>query len=134
MAGDWIKVEKATARKIEVVKLSSILGIHPDHGFGLCIRFWQWCDDQLVDQWISGMTPDMIDITMGHVGFASALTQVGWLKDSHGILSIPHFDRHLSKSAKIRADATLRKSVSRKNVTSVTKKRDKNETREEKRI
>ena len=103
MAGDWIKVEKATARKIEVIKISSLLGIHPDHAFGLCIRFWQWCDDQLIDQWISGMTPEMIDITIGHTGFAAALTAVGWLNDAHGILSIPNFDRHLSKGAKNRA-------------------------------
>lgn len=30
MAGDWIKVEKATARKPEVLRLADLLQVHPD--------------------------------------------------------------------------------------------------------
>ena len=108
MAGDWIKVEKATARKIEVIRLSSRLKIPPDQGFGLCVRFWMWCDDQMTDQWISGMTLDDIDATVGHDGFADALVSVGWLNNSHGILSIPNFGRHLSAGAKTRGQAMNR--------------------------
>lgn len=47
MAGDWIKVEKATSRKPEVLRIAAALGVHPDHAFGLCFRFWCWCDDHL---------------------------------------------------------------------------------------
>jgi hypothetical protein len=39
MAGDWIKVEKATPAKPEVLSISEILGVHPVHAFGLCVKF-----------------------------------------------------------------------------------------------
>ena len=108
MAGDWIKVEKTTARKIEVVKLGRKLQINPDHAFGLCVRFWMWCDDQLLDQFMEGLTLSDVDAIIGYDGFSAALVDVGWLNDSQGILSIPHFDRHLSKGAKTRAQSMNR--------------------------
>ncbi len=79
MAGDWIKVEKATARKPEVLALASILQIHPDHAFGLCVRFWFWCDDNLKTGHAQRVTTVTLDYVVGHTGFADALVQVGWL-------------------------------------------------------
>lgn len=139
MAGDFIKVEKATARKPEVLRIAMLLQIHPDHAFGLCIRFWSWCDDNMSDGTAAIDCP-ILDAVLGTPGFAQALIEVGWLKDRKKALEIPNFDRHLSQSAKVRCAATERKRKSRlpqdvtnpsqKRVTDVTKKRD---PREEKR-
>jgi hypothetical protein len=103
MAGDWLKVEKATARKPEVLRLAAALKIHPDHAFGLCFRFWSWCDDQLESGNAPGVTALLIDELLGHAGFGDALVSVGWLRVRDGSLEVPNFHRHLSESAKNRA-------------------------------
>lgn len=142
MAGDWMKIEKATARKPEVIRLAVALSIRPDEAFGLCFRFWAWCDDQVSDGKIRGFTEDLIDATVDRPGFASALVSVGWLQAREGSLVIPNFDRHLSHSAKTRAEASIRKKkerskavtkMSQKNVTDVTEKMDENVTIEKRR-
>lgn len=104
--------------------MSAILNIHPDHAFGLCVRFWAWCDDNLSNSNATGVTESLLDTLLGHNGVASALIQVGWLQARQGSLVIPNFDRHLSQSAKSRVLAARRqeKYRSRKsNASSVTK-------------
>jgi len=113
MAGDWIKIEKSTARKPEVLAISSALGIHPDHAFGLCVRFWSWCDDQLENGHADSVTNVTLDFVIGHSGFAQQLIRVGWLAETESGIDIPNFDYHLSESAKTRAQAAKRKSKSR---------------------
>lgn len=124
MAGDWIKVEKATARKPEVLRLADLLNIHPDHAFGLCVRFWFWCDDQLDSCHAPSVTNVTLDCVVGHTGFATALLEVGWLHARNGSLEVPNFDRHLSDSAKKRADSLRRKQKQRAgDVTKVSHKK-----------
>ena len=139
MAGDWIKVEKATIRKREVLQIAGQCGIHPDHALGMVVRWFAWCDDNVSDGVIKGMTPDMF-VTDFCDGFMEALSSVGWLRVRDGSLEVPNFDRHLSMSAKKRSDAQARKSRARKTEGSggvshknVTKSCDKSVTREEKR-
>lgn len=130
MAGDWIKIEKATARKPEVLRLADILGINPDHAFGLCFRFWCWCDDQLTTGHAIGVTNVTLDMVIGHAGFATGLVKVGWLEVRDGALQVPNFDRHLSDSAKNRALSGNRKQKQRSDVTKMSRKeRDKNGTK-----
>ncbi|HEX5103750.1 MAG TPA: hypothetical protein VFV87_08075 [Pirellulaceae bacterium] len=128
MAGDWIKVEKATPRKPEVLRMADILSIHPDHAFGLCVRFWFWCDDNMTDGHAPSVTYVTLDSVFGHAGFTEALLLVGWLVARNGSLQVPNFDRHLSESAKNRALSGERKRNQRSRA-----ERDKNVTREEKR-
>ena len=131
MAGDWIKVEKSTPYKPEVLRLSGLLSIHPAHAFGLCFRFWSWADDQLTNGHALGVTEITLDSVIGHAGFTSALINVGWLQVRSGSLVVPHFDRHLSDSAKNRALSGERKKNQRSSVS--RSERDKSVTREEKR-
>jgi hypothetical protein len=134
VAGDWIKMEKATARKPEVLQLADLLAIHPDHALGLCFRFWSWCDDQMTSGHAPSVTSVTLDSVFGHAGFASALITVGWLRVREGSLEVPNFDRHLSDSAKNRALSGERKKKQRAGVTELSRSnRDKSVTREEKR-
>lgn len=130
MAWDWIKVEKATARKPEVLGIADALSIHPDHAFGLCIRFWFWCDDQMETGHAPGVTNVTLDSVFGHDGFTSALLSVGWLRVRNGSLEVPNFDRHLSESAKKRALSRIRKQNQRESEASRSM-RDKSVTRDE---
>lgn len=135
MAGDWIKVEKATATKPEVLQLADILSIHPAHAFGLCVQFWFWCDSQLDSCHAVRVTNVTLDYVIGHAGFADALIKVGWLRVRDGSLEIPNFDRHLAASAKSRAlSAERQRSKRAANVTLLSRsERDAGVTREEKR-
>lgn len=119
MAGDWIKVEKATARKPEIFGIASKLGIGLDAAFGACVRFWFWCDDQMTDGNARCVTSSLLDDAIGVTGFADALISVGWLEVRSGSLQVPHFDRHLSESAKNRALSRKRTAKAR------TQQRDK---------
>lgn len=123
MAGDWIKVEKATLAKPEVLAISELLGIHPAHAFGLCTKFWMWCDDQLENGNARGVTKVTLDFVIGHDGMTDALLKVDWLRDRSGSLEVPHFDRHLSEGAKNRAltKERVRKSKAKSNEPSVSK-------------
>jgi len=117
MAGDWIKVEKATPAKTEVLAISEMLGIHPAHAFGLCVKFWMWCDDQLTDGNAKNVTRKTLDYVIGHDGMTDALLKVDWLRDRSGSLEVPRFDRHLSEGAKNRAltKERVRKSKAKSN-------------------
>jgi len=132
---DWIKLQKATAHKPEVLRLACLLQIPPDQALGLVARFWMWCDDQLSDGRAQGVTTVTLDSVFGHAGFCNALVDVGWLRVREGSLEVPNFDRHLSESAKNRALSGERKRKERsKPVTETSRKScDKNVTREEKR-
>ena len=113
MAGDWIKVEKATSRKPEILHIAELLDIHPDHAFGICIRFWSWCDDHLSDCHARSVTKKGLNAVLGVTGFAEAIIKAGWLDEKSVGLDIPNFDRHLSQSAKTRALAKNRKDEER---------------------
>lgn len=121
MAGDWIKVEKATPTKMKVLAISEYLEIHPAHAFGLCVKFWMWCDDHLTDGNAKRVTKKTLDYVIGHDGMTDALLKVDWLRDRSGSLEVPHFDRHLSEGAKNRAltKERVRKSKAKSNETSV---------------
>lgn len=110
---DWIKIEKATARKPEVLRIAAKLGVHPDHAFGICFRFWSWCDDNLETCNALGVTDVMLDALLNCDGAATALVEVGWLQVRNGSLVIPNFDRHLSESAKKRGLSASRTAKSR---------------------
>ncbi|MGC4002853.1 MAG: hypothetical protein QM811_06865 [Pirellulales bacterium] len=113
--------------------LADLLDLHPDHAFGLCFRFWCWCDDHLTTCHASSVTEKRLDIAVGHAGFASALISVGWLRVREGSLEVPNFDRHLSQGSKTRGLAAERKRKERgENVTDLSRSdRDKSVTRSE---
>lgn len=112
---EWIKVEKQTIDKLEIDGLNAILGISNEHAFGLCFRFWSWCDSNLTDRFLTHQTAASIDKRVGHSGFTAAMINVGWIIDAEGLLSVPNFERHMSQCAKRRGEDAVRKSIYRKN-------------------
>lgn len=123
MAGDWLKVEKATPGKPEVLTIASRLQLHPDEAFGKCFRFWCWADMHTTNGHAPGVTLESLDATIGCSGFASALVSVGWLVARGNGLEVPKFDRHMSESEKKRLDNLLRQREFRERNKDVTKPR-----------
>jgi hypothetical protein len=107
MAGDWIKVEKSTARKPEVCGIAGELGISLDEAFGICFRFWCWVDDNFTTN-AASVSETSIDALVGRSGFAAAMKKVGWLESDQSGIKIPNFERHLSKGAKTRGQTAKR--------------------------
>lgn len=113
MAGDWLKVEKNTPSKPEILRIACELGIEPDLAFATCFRFWCWCDDNLENGNAVGVTDVMLDALLKRHGFATALVNVGWLRVRNGSLEVPNYDRHLSENAKKRGLSQQRTAKSR---------------------
>ena len=68
MAGDWIKVEHATPRKPEVLRLARILGVTPDDAFGKVVRFWMWLDENSVDGRVDAVVDADVDAAVSTGG------------------------------------------------------------------
>lgn len=103
MAGDWIKFEKDTLDKPEIVQMADLLGTSEDDVIGKLLRVWSWFDSQSRDGnagSVTGVTlHKKIDRLVSSQGFAACMKKVGWLTDQ----GMPHFDRHNGESAKKRA-------------------------------
>lgn len=102
MAGDWIKVEKATPSKPEIMAIAAACNLSSDDAFGKCFRLWSWFDTHSVDGTVKGITVAGIDQLVGLAGFADALTSVGWFNVRTGAVELPNFGRHMGQTAKQR--------------------------------
>src|SRR5512135_997166 len=105
MAGDWIKVEKCSPNKPEVMRLARLWGVPLDQALGALVRFWVWIDDASVDGVVDGVASHEIDDMMRMNGFAQGLAAVNWLEidDAKPAIRIPNFDAHNSETSKKRA-------------------------------
>lgn len=114
MADFWIKVEKGTPDKPEILELSAILNIEdPDTVTGKLIRVWSWFDSNSENGHAPLVTKVLLDRLTGVTGLTDALVTVGWLNKTDTGYSVNNFDRHLGKGAKKRASDAERKRKSR---------------------
>jgi len=105
---DWIKVEKETPTKRETIAIGAALGLNTDEVFGKLFRLWSWADSNTTDGHAAGVTTSWVDVFVGCPGFADAMIKFGWLQFRTGGIFFPNFDRHMSQSAKARAEGALR--------------------------
>lgn len=128
---DWIKVEKITPDKPEVLQLSELLQTTQAEAFLLVFRFWSWVDDMSHDCHAARVTFVTLDRMMKADGFCAAMQKVGWLDVEEDFVIIPNFERHLSKSAKRRALERNRQAAHREDVTDMSRaERDEKRTRD----
>jgi len=120
MAGDWMKVEKVTPQKPEILEMAAMLELSPDDVFGKLFRIWAWADDHTEDGNAHGVTPALLDSTMSVTGFARAMQEVGWLEligksdlAPRGGVRFVNFERHNGQTGKRRALTAMRVAKSR---------------------
>ena len=120
MAGDWIKVEHGLIDKPEVMEMADILEITPHQVVGHLVQFWFWCDRNLSPECpqVKG-TRRGLDRVAGWDGFGDAMVSVGWLTIDGGLISVPNYDTHLSKSAKQRAKDQRKKAFQRSKLSQI---------------
>jgi hypothetical protein len=136
MAGDWMMIDLELADKPEVHAMAALLGIDADAVVGKLVRVWSWFDKQTVDGHAPSVTPALLDRLTSRDGFAAAMVEVRWMDTSKGGLTMPKFDSWNGQSAKKRALANRRQAKKRNAEVTQTSRneRDKNVTKEEKRI
>lgn len=114
MSLPWIKIECGLINKPEVMQLAGLLDIDEHTVVGHLVAFWSWVDANM-----SRDCPDTtgtkrgLDRVAGRDGFTDALVQVGWLEFDGKRVTVPHFDYHLSQSAKTRATDARKKARQR---------------------
>lgn len=103
MAGDWIKLQKDTPDKPEVLAIASRMNLDPDAVVGKLVRIWSWFDTHTLDGNAMSVTYALLDRLAGVTGFAEQMTFVGWLNQDGHVLSLPNFEYHNGETAKKRA-------------------------------
>lgn len=103
MAGDWIKVQKDTPDKPEVLAIASRMNLDPDAVVGKLIRIWSWFDTHTIDGNALSVTFSFLDRLTGVTGFAEQVSLVGWLEQNGNELTLPNFGYHNGETAKTRA-------------------------------
>jgi hypothetical protein len=133
MAGDWIKFELATMDKPEVCQIADLADIDQDAVVGKLMRVWAWFDQQTEKGNAPSVSKKLLDRSVGVTGFCEYMKSVGWMAESEGTISLPHFERHNGKTGKNRA-LTAKRVASHKtkgNAASVTSALPKEEKRRE---
>lgn len=102
MAGDWIKFELTTMDKPEVCQIADLADIDPDAVVGKLMRVWGWFDQQTENGNAPSVSKKLLDRMVGVTGFCEHMKSVGWMVESEGTISLPHFERHNGKTAKNR--------------------------------
>jgi hypothetical protein len=120
--GNWIKMRHDLYDDPDTRRVARITGLDRDQVCGKLYRLWSWADRHGHNGLVRAEIEDLDD-EIGHVGFGAALVSVGWLVTQEDGIVIPHWERHFSDSAKVRALAGQRVEKHRsrqRNATSVT--------------
>jgi len=141
MAGDWIKMRSDLRTHPKVVRVSSALKADRLRVIGALFVAWSVFDAHSVDGTLEGYDADVLDETVGFLGFSRALIAVGWLEERRDgemqTLVAPRFSEHNGQSAKKRGLDAERKRATRNSAPPVREmsasQADKKRTREEKR-
>jgi|LakMenEpi03Aug12_release.lakeMendotaPanAssembly.Ray.scaffolds.fasta_scaffold39208_13 hypothetical protein len=107
MAGNWIKMRHDLYDDPDTRRVARITGLDRDQVCGKLYRLWSWADRHGHNGLVRAEIEDLDD-EIGHVGFGAALVSVGWLVTQEDGIVIPHWERHFSDSAKVRALAGQR--------------------------
>ena len=118
MAGDWIKLQKDTPDKPEVLAMAARLNIDSDAVVGKLVRVWSWFDTHTVDGNASCVTFALLDRLSGVTGFAEQMQLVGWLHQSGHQLTLANFNYHNGDTGKTRALGKNRAGKARSNANS----------------
>ena len=120
MAGDWIKVEKATPDKPEVGFIARACGVSQADAFLAWFRLWSYLDDQISDGSVRMWTPEDCDRIGRLPGLGNALSSdqgCGWITFHGSGATVTNWDRHNGQSAKKRCQTNRRVSHWRDRVT-----------------
>lgn len=118
MAGDWIKLQKDTFDKPEVLAIAARLGLDQDAVVGKLCRIWSWFDTHTHNGDAECVTFAFFDRLTGVTGFTEQVALVGWIHQNGHTLTLQNFDYHNGKTSKTRAMGKNRTETYRSNANS----------------
>jgi len=134
MAAPWIKMRCDLATDPAVIAIAAATGLDEDHVVGKLHRLWAWADGHLRDGNARSVTDSWVDRYLGVSNFARAMESAGWLTITEDGIGFPNFGRHMSATAKKRAQTAERvaRCKTKGNAASVTSALPRGEKEEEK--
>ncbi len=108
MALNWMKWMKGLGRRREVLAIGHALSRGRREIASACMEVWEWADDNSRNGKISGVGISHVDAVAEIPGFATAMIDVGWLKQTETGIEFPRWNRHNTKTGKQRALAAAR--------------------------
>ena len=99
---DWIKIEKCTPRKPELMLAAKRCKASRADAFMAFFELWAYFDTHCETGFLPGLAPDDVDEIAGLPGFGDALSAAGWIVFDPLGLTIANWDRHNGKSSKAR--------------------------------
>lgn len=127
MAGDWIKMRVDLTDDPAVIGIAAATGLDEFSVVGRLHRLWSWADQQTTDGNATGVTLAWLDRYVSAAGFAQAMVNFGWLRETATGLSLPNYERHSGETGKQRGLTAKRaakhrgKSNANSNASAVTK-------------
>ena len=124
MSDNWIKIRNKLPNEPEVAIIAAGTGLDEDHVVGKLVRLWAWADEhvafcdgdsatKVTQQRNPGITTAWVDRFLRCPGFAENLIAAGWLGEKNGAVFFPNIERHITSSAKTRAQGAKRAQVFR---------------------
>jgi len=106
---DWIKIEINLPNKPEVCQVAAASGLDVDTVTGKLVRLWGWASMNCTDRGITSVTVEpLLNRITGVENFVQFLVDCGWIRRKNEALIFVNFDRHNSKTAKVRAQNAKR--------------------------
>ena len=99
---DWIIVGYGLAERREVGIMASQLRRSRFEVVGYLVTLWGWFSRETPDGHVQIDVATLADVLGVPRRFLDCLLSVGWLSQNNDVLSIPHWDKWLSPSAKAR--------------------------------
>lgn len=99
----WIKVEKHTPEKPQVLAMEELCQAPEGAVFYACVLLWTWMDEKTATGHVPGLTPAEVDAIGELPGFGAALEKVGWAVFTDAGMTMVNWDRHNGTQAKLRA-------------------------------
>lgn len=118
----WIPMRSDLGDDPAVITIATVCGLPRPHVVGCLHAVWIWFDRHTTDG-RAKIKVEHVDELAAVPGFAKAMESAGWLSVTGDTVSIPRFGRHMSRSAKKRAQTARRVARHRErkcNATSVT--------------
>ena len=102
MSAYWIPYSINLPQKPKTIRMAKNAGIHPNEMATRCMIAWAWAQDQTVDGFIEGLTPEDLSAAVGIPGLGEAMQSVGWIIQTEEGITFPKWERYNGRAAKKR--------------------------------
>lgn len=113
MSIEWIKMRRSLLTDPKVVRIMSALQADRFRTIGGLFSAWCLFDEHTEDGQLDGYSKEVFDEIVGFRGLCQAMIDVGWIEESAQGLTAINFTEHNGRTARKRAQDSVRKMSAR---------------------